>query len=96
MDIARAENNLVFGFADNSLTPTPLVSSGNDVTGAYTADSVFAGFATGDLTPAASGPAAGTGKNVYGDPGYGAVTSDLTSTPRPETGPWDRGAVQAP
>lgn len=93
VQIVTSENNLVFGFVNNQLSPVPLYADSDDTSGAHTLSSVFTNADAGDLHPRPAGPAIGTGLNVYGDPAYGSVTVDLEQMPRPgAAGPWDRGA----
>jgi hypothetical protein len=90
-----AENNLVFGFSNNALAqPAPVVGIGNDTTNSATGASVFLNAPTGDLRIDVGGQADETGKNVYNLGSYGFVTTDITQSPRPAAGTWDRGAFK--
>jgi hypothetical protein len=92
VDITSSEHNLLFGFLDNAMHPTPSYSEGDDTTGTTTPSAVFIQPGIGDFHLLPMGPGAGTGLNVYGLEPYGSVVVDLDQTPRPVTGPWDRGA----
>lgn len=89
--VAESSGNLVFGFMHDAIVPTPRVSRHDDTTGAWTARDVF-----GDarLLPRDDGPARRGAVNVFGDPAYGAVRTDVWSSTRPIDGAWTRGAVQ--
>ncbi|MCY1013916.1 hypothetical protein OV079_52005 [Nannocystis pusilla] len=93
VEITTSEGNLIFGFADNAIHPAPLLSAGDDVSGAATPASVFVDAMNGDLHPKAGGQAVDTGLNVFGLPAYGVVTTDIAQQLRPPQGPWDRGAL---
>jgi Protein of unknown function (DUF1565) len=92
--VTSAAGNLVFGFADNAITPTPQTASQNDTGGAWTPNQVFVGPPIGDYRLRAGSPGIGTGINVYGLPAYGSVIDDLLQQPRPASGSWDRGALK--
>lgn len=90
-----AENNLVFGFSTNALAnPAPTVSLNNDTTNTATPASVFLNTTTGDFRIDVGGQADETGKNVHNLASYGYVTTDITQSPRPAAGAWDRGAFK--
>lgn len=92
VQIESAENNLTFGFGNNGIFPAPLMSAGNDTSGAASLVSVFVNAAQGNFKLAAGGQGVGTGLNVYGLPAYGGVTTDILQVPRAPMGAWDRGA----
>lgn len=92
VEITSSENNLVFGFGNNAIQPTPIYAAGDDTSGTPTAATVFANPAMGDFHVLPGGAADGQGLNVFGLPGYGGVTLDLDQQARAMTGPWDRGA----
>jgi hypothetical protein len=90
-----AENNLVFGFSVNALAnPVPTINLNNDTTNTATAASVFLNALGGDFRIDVGGQADETGKNVYNVNSYGYVTTDITQSPRPPAGAWDRGAFK--
>lgn len=93
--VGRAQASpLSFGFADNAIHPAPLLSAGDDVSGAATPASVFVDAMNGDLHLKADGQAVDTGLGVFGLPAYGVVTTDIAQQLRPPQGPWDRGAFE--
>jgi hypothetical protein len=92
VEITSSEGNLTFGFANNGISPAPVMSAGDDTSGVATPLSVFMNAAGGDFQLKGAGQGAQTGINVYGVPSYGAVTTDIVQAPRPIAGPWDRGA----
>jgi hypothetical protein len=92
VQISSAENNLSFGFGNNGIFPAPMVNAGNDTSGMASAASVFVNAAGGNFKLLAGGQGVGTGLNVFGLPGYGAVTTDIMQVPRSMMGAWDRGA----
>ncbi|MBX3223250.1 MAG: hypothetical protein KF795_22250 [Labilithrix sp.] len=89
--LAESSGNLVFGFMHDAISPTPRVSTNDDTSGDWTVREVF-----GDarLIPRDDGPARRGAMNVFGDPAYGAVRTDVWSSTRPLDGSWTRGAVQ--
>jgi len=90
-----AEHNLVFGFSVNALAnPVPMINLNNDTTNTSTAASVFLNALTGDFRIVVGGQADETAKNVYNIAAYGYVMTDLTQSPRPQAGTWDRGAIK--
>jgi hypothetical protein len=90
-----AENNLVFGFSNNALAqPVPPINLNNDVSNVATAASVFLNASSGDFRIVLNGQADETGRNAYNLGAYGFVTTDLTQSPRPAAGTWDRGAFK--
>jgi hypothetical protein len=90
-----AENNLVFGFLDNALAqPVPTINLNNDVSNVATAASVFFNAPSGDFRIVPGGQADEVGKNVYNLVQYGSVTTDISQSPRPAAGSWDRGAFK--
>lgn len=91
VEVVSSENNLLFGFINNLIHPTPLYTAGDDTSGTPSASSVFTNPGAGDFHLVPGGPGVGTGLNVYGLAPYGSVTADLDQVPRPMTGPWDRG-----
>jgi hypothetical protein len=94
VQITGSEGNLTFGFASNGIFPAPLMSAGDDTSGAATPQSVFVNPGLGDFHLLLGGQGAGTGLNVYGVPAYGSITSDIVQAPRPVAGAWDRGAFK--
>jgi hypothetical protein len=94
VEITSSEGNLTFGFADNAILPAPLMSAGDDLSGAATPASVFVDAMNGDLHLKEGGQGVDTGLNVFGLPAYGVVTTDIAQQLRPPQGPWDRGAFE--
>jgi hypothetical protein len=94
VEISSSEGNLTFGFANNGIFPAPLMSAGDDTSGAATPQSVFVNPGLGDFHLLPAGQGAGAGINVYGVPAYGSITSDIAQAPRPVAGAWDRGAYK--
>ncbi|WAS96729.1 putative metal-binding motif-containing protein [Nannocystis punicea] len=92
VEITSSEGNLSFGFADNAILPAPLMSAGDDLSGAATQASVFVDAMNGDLHLKEGGQGVDTGLNVFGLPAHGVVTTDIAQQLRPPQGPWDRGA----
>jgi hypothetical protein len=90
--IDESLGNLCFGFGSNAIVPAPAFTMGDDVTGVASLVSVFTAAASGDFTLVAGGQGDGTGINLYGDAGYGAVTTNILGAARPMMGAWDRGA----
>ena len=93
-EFTLSQNNLVYGFLNNAASPTPTLSTNDDMTAAWTAADVFINAAGGDFRVLAGGPADGTGLNVHSKPTFGGVTRDLLQLPRPATGAWERGALK--
>lgn len=90
VDIPESSGNLVFGFMHNTIVPVPRASVNDDTTNDWTVRDVL-----GDsFVPKASSPARRDAVNVWGDPVYGGVRTDLWSSVRPADGTWTRGAVQ--
>lgn len=90
VEVPESSGNLVFGFADNAITPAPRTSTNDDTTGAWTMRDVV-----GDaFLPKDDGPARMGGVNVFGRAEYGAVRTDLFRSSRPISGVWSRGALQ--
>jgi len=94
VEVTSSEGNLSFGFADNAILPAPLMSAGDDVSGAATQASVFVDAMNGDLHLKAGGQGVDTGLNVFGLPAHGTVTTDVAQQIRPPLGTWDRGAFE--
>jgi hypothetical protein len=92
VELTSSEGNLTFGFQNNGVSPAPLFTAGDDLTGVATQASVFVDAGAGDLRLKNGGQGVGTGVNVYGLPAYGSVKLDLEQKPRPPQGAWDRGA----
>jgi hypothetical protein len=92
VEIASSEHNLVFGHDDNGIHPPPISTAGDDTSGNANETTVF--VAQGDYRPEPNGPAVGTAINVYGDPAYGTVRTDILGRQRPMSGSWDRGAYR--
>jgi hypothetical protein len=94
VEITTSEGNLTFGFADDAILPVPLMSSGDDISGAATEASVFVDAPNGDFHLKQGGQGVGTGLNVFGLPAYGVVTTDIAQQVRPPQGTWNRGAFE--
>lgn len=93
VQISTSEGNLTFGFANNAISPPPLVTMNDDTSGVATPVSVFNNANAGDLSLKPGGQGVDTGINVFGLPEYGTVTTDAEQVPRPLQGQWDRGAL---
>lgn len=92
VQISTSEGNLTFGFQSNAILPPPLVTMGDDTSGAATPTSVFVDADAGDFHLKPGGQGVGAGINVFGLPEYGTVISDVEQAPRSMQGQWDRGA----
>jgi hypothetical protein len=92
VQIVKSQGNLTFGFGNNGIFPPPLVSMGDTLGGGATPASVFMNAAAGDFKLKPAGQGAGAGVNVFGDPVFGSVTTDILQALRPAAGAWDRGA----
>jgi hypothetical protein len=89
VEVSRSQSNLIFGYTNNTVMPSPAAGSGDTIGGA-TVGSTF----TANYHPSPGGPAAGTGANLFNDPNWANVTVDLDNKARGFVGPWDRGAYQ--